>query len=177
MEDRSGLFEAVPHYPDHQHVATVRPTLFVGSNMLSSRLQPSIVKQYQKRSHHRVRQDLDMCSSAFTPGGARGRESQSSFHVVFDLLDHKLLYFQFGNYATLSDTLVTAVPARKNTTSRAKKMLQGCMAWTTAVKAATTMPKGVRDFLEYARYTRPRVAGTAMKGCIGPLRAWELSTR
>lgn len=47
--------------------------------------------------------------------------------------------------------MVTAVPARKNTTSRVKKTLQGCIAWTTAVKAATTMPKGVREFREYAR--------------------------
>ena len=51
----------------------------------------------------------------------------------------------------LSSTLVTAVPARKNATSRVKKTLQGCMAWTIAVKAATRMPKGVKEFLEYAR--------------------------
>lgn len=50
-----------------------------------------------------------------------------------------------------SHTLVTVVPARKNTTSSAKKTLQGCIAWTTAVNAATTIPNGVKDFLEYAR--------------------------
>ena len=48
-------------------------------------------------------------------------------------------------------TLVTAVPARKKTVSSAKKTLHGCIAWTTAVKPATTTPNGVKDFLEYAR--------------------------
>lgn len=47
--------------------------------------------------------------------------------------------------------MVTAVPARKKTVSRTKKTLQGCIAWTTAVDAATRIPKGVKDCLEYAR--------------------------
>ncbi len=68
---------------------------------------------------------------------------------MLDLKDRKLIRLQRVDRAL--HTLVTAVPARKNTTSSAKKMLQGCMAWTIAVKAATTMPTGVRDFLEYAR--------------------------
>ena len=48
-------------------------------------------------------------------------------------------------------TLVTVVPARKKTVSSAKQTLHGCRAWTTAVNAATTIPEGVSDFLEYAR--------------------------
>ncbi|KAL8985547.1 MAG: hypothetical protein Q9177_004406 [Variospora cf. flavescens] len=47
-----------------------------------------------------------------------------------------------------SSTFVTAVPARKKTTRRVKKTLQGCMAWTTAVKVAAAMPAGVRESRE-----------------------------
>jgi hypothetical protein len=45
-------------------------------------------------------------------------------------------------------TFVTAVPPRKNTTRQAKGAFQGCRAWTTAVRAATPMPRGVRDLRE-----------------------------
>ena len=47
-------------------------------------------------------------------------------------------------------TLVTAVPEMKNTPSRKKKMLQGCIACMMAVRAATTMPAGVKDFRDQA---------------------------
>ena len=71
------------------------------------------------------------------------------FHVMLDLYDCKLL--QLEHHTRHFYTLVTVVPARKKTASSAKKMLQGCIAWTTAVSAATIIPKGVKDFLEYAR--------------------------
>ena len=40
------------------------------------------------------------------------------------------------------------------------------MAWTTAVSAATIIPTGVNDFRDHARYTRAKVAGTAIIGFI-----------
>ena len=60
-------------------------------------------------------------------------------------------FFDFKRYTERSSTLVMVVPARKNTVSRAKKTLQGWIAWTTAVPAATAIPKGVKDLREYAR--------------------------
>jgi hypothetical protein len=63
-------------------------------------------------------------------------------------------------------TLVTAVPDRKKTVSRAKNTLQGWIAWTTAVAAAVTIPNGVRELRDHARYTRAAVAGTATRGFI-----------
>ena len=69
---------------------------------------------------------------------------------MLDLQDCKLLLLN-KNPVEHSYTLVTVVPARKNITSSAKKTLQGCIVWTTAVNAATTIPHGVKDFLEYAR--------------------------
>lgn len=68
---------------------------------------------------------------------------------MLDLRVCKFLLYKDG--IERSYTLVTAVPARKKTVSRTKKTLQGCIAWTTAVDAATRIPKGVKDFLEYAR--------------------------
>ena len=65
-----------------------------------------------------------------------------------------------------AETFVTAVPLRKNTTRSAKKILQGWTAWIIAVRVATTIPAGVRDFLLQARHTNARVAGTATYGCM-----------
>ena len=46
---------------------------------------------------------------------------------------------------------MTAVPDRKNTPRRTKKMLHGCMAWMAAVRAAATMPAGVSERWDQAR--------------------------
>lgn len=59
-------------------------------------------------------------------------------------------------------TLVTFVPARKNTINNVNGRLHGCTACAIAVKTAATMPAGVRDLWEWARYTIASVMGTAM---------------
>jgi hypothetical protein len=61
-------------------------------------------------------------------------------------------------------TLVTNVPARKNTMRSAKNTLQGWMECAIAVTTAAAMPRGVREFRVRARYTSSRVTGTETSG-------------
>jgi len=63
-------------------------------------------------------------------------------------------------------TFVTLVPAKKNTISSANGRFHGCTAWAIAVRVAATMPAGVRDLCDQARYTSASVAGTASIGFI-----------
>lgn len=63
-------------------------------------------------------------------------------------------------------TFVTLVPARKKTISRAKGRFHGCTACATAVTVAATMPAGVRDLWDHARYIMARMTGTAMVAFI-----------
>lgn len=71
-----------------------------------------------------------------------------------------------GIQIELYHAFVALVPARKNIISNAKGRLHGCTAWATAVRAAATMPAGVRDWRDHARYTKARVAGTATMAFI-----------
>lgn len=59
-------------------------------------------------------------------------------------------------------TLVTLVPAKKKMIRRANGRFDGCIACATAVKIAATIPAGVSDLWDQARYTIARVTGTAM---------------
>jgi hypothetical protein len=63
-------------------------------------------------------------------------------------------------------TLVAALPAKKNTANSAKNTLHGCMAWITATTIAVSIPTGVKDLCDQARYTSAAMAGTAMYGFI-----------
>ena len=63
-------------------------------------------------------------------------------------------------------TLVTTVPVKKKTASRAKKTDQGCIACTVAVSRAKQTPSGVNDLLLTARYIRNAIAGMAILSCI-----------
>lgn len=122
-----------------------------------------------------------MGSWAFTAGGAGGGLSYEGFLVVLHLFRGYIRSACYPSYianCALENavgrlpiqrgiaTFVTAVPPRKNTTSRAKNTLHGWMAWTTAVKVATTIPNGVRELLNHARRTRAATAGIATYGCI-----------
>ena len=72
---------------------------------------------------------------------------------MFDLQAGKsvFIYLQ-GSKAFFGErALVTAVPERKNTQRRTKKMLHGCIACTAAVRAAATMPAGVSERRDQAR--------------------------
>jgi hypothetical protein len=63
-------------------------------------------------------------------------------------------------------TFVTLVPAKKNTMRRAKGRFHGWTACATAVNIAATIPAGVRDLCDQARYTMTSVTGTAMTAFI-----------
>jgi hypothetical protein len=67
---------------------------------------------------------------------------------------------------------VTLVPAKKNIMRRAKGRLHGCTACATAVRAAATIPAGVSDLCDQARYTIARVTGTAIMAFI-LRRSWK----
>jgi hypothetical protein len=101
---------------------------------------------------------------------------QFSFDFMLDLVfgSVSLSSIKGEIYQYVGRTFVTAVPARKKTTRRAKKTLHGWIACATAVSAATTIPSGVRDFRDQALYTSARVAGTAIHGFILSLWAWIL---
>jgi len=68
-------------------------------------------------------------------------------------------------------TFVTLVPAIKNTINKAKGRFHGCIAWAIAVNTAATMPAGVRDLCDQARYAIARVTGTAMMAFIMTFRS------
>lgn len=53
------------------------------------------------------------------------------------------------------------MPARKKTINRIKGKLHGCTACAAAVKTAATIPPGVSVLCDQARYTMPKVTGTA----------------
>jgi hypothetical protein len=71
-----------------------------------------------------------------------------SFALMSCLTYTLLVTVQFKEY--MYRTFVTELPARKKTASSARKTLQGCTAWMTAVTNAVTMPTGVSDFRECA---------------------------
>lgn len=62
----------------------------------------------------------------------------------------------------LEQTLVTPVPARKNVINNPKGRFHGWTAWTTAVRAAATIPAGVRVAFDQARYTITKVISEAI---------------
>lgn len=68
--------------------------------------------------------------------------------------------------ANIFHTLVTLVPAKKNTISNAKGKFHGCTAWAVAVNTAAMMPAGVRDLCDQALYTIASVTGTAIMAFI-----------
>jgi hypothetical protein len=46
-----------------------------------------------------------------------------------------------------------------------------------AVRVAVTIPAGVSDFFDQARYTRAKIAGTAMYGCMMMMIRWHTGLR
>ena len=65
------------------------------------------------------------------------------------------------SFSVYTHTFVTKDPARKNTARRAVKTLHGCRQWMTAVMKAVNNPRGVKEFFDHARNTRPKTRGTA----------------
>jgi hypothetical protein len=87
---------------------------------------------------------LNVCSGSLPTRIATGLHCQGSLDIVLNL--PLVSDWQMQNRSFY--TLVTLVPAKKNTISRAKGRLHGCTACAAAVNRAATIPAGVRDLCE-----------------------------
>lgn len=157
-----------------EHIAA--PPAQVVFRIRTLAIQLPCVERDQYGRRERIREDLDVVSRSLAAGCTVGGLGELRLDVMFDLFCLSFKFRLSGRYLL---TLVTAVPARKKTANNVKNTLHGCIACTTAVTKAVKMPAGVSDFLEYARYTRAAIAGTAMTGFIlrssmGRRKGWNL---